>query len=209
MKKNMKREETAGGDRFSGLLSGKTCDPHSLLGMHTEKPGVVIRVYDPAAESVSIRTAGQTKPMKKIREEGLFELAFPRRKQHFNYLVEKHFPGGGTFVSEDPYHFLPGIGEMDLYLFNEGEHHRICEVLGAHIRKMGEVGGVLFAVWAPNAQRVSVVGDFNCWDGRRHMMRKLGNSGVWELFIPSLCAGDLYKYEILTSEGEVVTKLDP
>ena len=194
---------------LDGLLAGKTADPHSILGMHTEKSGIVIRVYDPAAETVLIHTEGRTRAMKKVCPEGLFEFSFPRRKNHFNYQVEKRFYDGGSFCSEDPYHFLPGVGEMDLYLFNEGEHRRIYEVLGAHVRKMGQVSGVLFAVWAPNAQRVSVVGEFNCWDGRRHMMRKLGNSGVWELFIPQLCAGDLYKYELLTSTGELVVKLDP
>ena len=194
---------------LADLLAGTTADPHAVLGMHTEKSGIVVRVYDPAAESVLIQTEKQTLPMRKTAPEGLFEVRFPRLKKHFNYWVEKHFPDGSSFVSEDPYHFLPGLGEMDLYLFNEGEHHRIYDVLGAHVRKMGDVSGVLFAVWAPNARRVSVVGDFNCWDGRRHMMRRLGSSGVWELFIPSLCSGDIYKYEVLTSDGKLVKKLDP
>ena len=166
------------------LLAGRIADPHSILGMHNERSGIVIRVYDPAADCISVHAGGKVLPMTKIRPEGLFELRFPRRKKHFNYEVEKHFSDGSVFISEDPYHFLPGLGEMDLYLFNEGEHLQIYNVLGAHVRKMGEVSGVLFAVWAPNAQRVSVIGDFNCWDGRRHMMRLLGNSGVWELFIP-------------------------
>ena len=194
---------------LAALFAGAAADPHAVLGMHTEKSGIVVRVYDPEAESVLIRTEKKTLPMKKTAPEGLFEVRFPRQKKHFNYQVEKHFPDGSSFVSEDPYHFLPGPGEMDLYLFNEGEHHRLYDLLGAHVRKMGEVSGVEFAVWAPNARRVSVVGDFNCWDGRRHMMRKLGNSGVWELFIPSLCVGDIYKYEVLTSDGRVVKKLDP
>jgi 1,4-alpha-glucan branching enzyme len=194
---------------LAALFAGATADPHAILGMHTEKSGIVVRVYDPEAESVLIRTEKKTLPMEKTAPEGLFEVRFPRQKKHFNYQVEKHFPDGSSFVSEDPYHFLPGPGEMDLYLFNEGEHHRLYDLLGAHVRKMGEVSGVEFAVWAPNARRVSVVGDFNCWDGRRHMMRKLGSSGVWELFIPSLCVGDIYKYEVLTSDGRVVKKLDP
>lgn len=194
---------------FQALFEGRMADPHSVLGMHTEKNSVVIRVYDPEAESVSILASGKRTPMEKTAPEGLFTLSFPRRKSHFAYEVEKTFPGGATFVSEDPYHFLPGIGEMDLYLFNEGKHQRIYDVLGAHPRKMGEVEGVLFTVWAPNAQRVSVVGDFNCWDGRRHMMRRMGVSGVWELFIPSLRPGDLYKFELRTVSGDIITKLDP
>ena len=204
----MKKKITAD-PALTALFAGKTADPHAVLGMHTVRNAVIIRVYDPAAETVFIRADGKSLSMKKTHPEGLFELSFPGRKKHFDYAVEKHFAGGGTFVSEDPYHFMPGVGEMDLYLFNEGEHHQIYDVLGAHIRKMGEVEGVLFAVWAPNAQRVSVVGDFNCWDGRRHMMRRMGSSGVWELFIPSLQAGDLYKYEILTSTGALAVKLDP
>jgi len=194
---------------FQALFEGRMADPHSVLGMHTEKNSVVIRVYDPEAESVSILACGKRTPMEKTAPEGLFSLSFPRRKSHFAYEVEKTFPGGASFVSEDPYHFLPGIGEMDLYLFNEGKHQRIYDVLGAHPRKMGDVEGVLFAVWAPNAQRVSVVGDFNCWDGRRHMMRRMGVSGVWELFIPALQPGDLYKFEIRTVSGDIITKLDP
>ena len=204
----MKKKITAD-PALTALFAGKTADPHAVLGMHTVRNAVIIRVYDPAAETVFIRADGKSLSMKKTHPEGLFELSFPGRKKHFDYAVEKHFADGSTFVSEDPYHFMPGVGEMDLYLFNEGEHHQIYDVLGAHIRKMGEVEGVLFAVWAPNAQRVSVVGDFNCWDGRRHMMRRMGSSGVWELFIPSLQAGDLYKYEILTSTGALAIKLDP
>lgn len=98
---------------------------------------------------------------------------------------------------------------MDMYLFNSGEHHKVYEVMGAHPHKMGTVDGVLFAVWAPNAERVSVIGDFNCWDGRRNMMRLMGSSGIWELFIPSLQPGDIYKYEIRTQTGDILTKLDP
>ena len=181
----------------------------AFLGMHTEKDGIVVRVYDPVAQEVFLLVNGKKLPMEKVADAGLFVKTFPGKKKHFDYAVEKHFADGGTFTSEDPYHFLPGVGEMDMYLFNSGEHHRIYEVMGAHPHHMGEVEGVLFAVWAPNAERVSVIGDFNCWDGRRDMMRLMGSSGIWELFIPSLRPGDLYKYEIRTKNGDILVKLDP
>lgn len=205
----MKVKTTAVNPVLAALFAGRTADPHAVLGMHTEKNAVAVRVYDPMAETVFIRAEGKRLPMTKIRPEGLFERVFPHRQKHFAYEVEKHFADGSVFVSEDPYHFMPGIGEMDLYLFNEGEHRDIGSVMGAHVRKMGEVEGIEFTVWAPNAQRVSVVGEFNCWDGRRHMMRRMGSSGVWELFIPALRPGDLYKYEILTANGDLCLKLDP
>ena len=142
----MKDKTSVSRTAYKDLLSGKCADPHSILGMHTEKNGIAVRVYDPGAVSVTVRVGKEVFPMRKIRPEGLFEVLFPRRKKHFNYTVEKHFADGSGFVSEDPYHFLPGVGEMDLYLFNEGEHRRIYDVMGAHVRKMGEVSGVLFAV---------------------------------------------------------------
>ena len=190
------------------LFAGNCRDPHAVLGMHTIGNVTVIRVYDPAAADIFIRANGKRSAMFRTYA-GFYELPFPGIRDHFNYEVEHHYPDGSVFIAEDPYHFMPGIGEMDLYLFNEGKHHYIYNVLGAHFHKMGETPGVLFAVWAPNAQRVSVVGDFNGWDGRRHMMRLLGNSGVWELFIPGLCVGDLYKFEVQTCSGKLVQKLDP
>ena len=195
--------------KYAPLLNGVISDPHSLLGMHTVPEGVTIRVYDPVPEKIFVHCEGRILPMEKILEEGLYELTFPGRKEHFNYSLEKIFAGGERFIAEDPYHFLPGVGEMDLYLFNEGKHRKLHDFLGAHVHYMGSVRGVLFALWAPNAKRVSVIGDFNCWDGRRHRMRLLGASGVWELFIPGLCPGDLYKYEILTSDDRICAKLDP
>ena len=209
MKKAAAKSNTFDSDAFQMLFDGRIKDPHSVLGMHTGKDGIVVRIYDPAAEKVFILADGQKFPAEKVAGAGLFVVTFPGRKKHFDYVVEKHFEGGEVFASEDPYHFLPGIGEMDMYLFNSGEHHKVYEVMGAHPHKMGTVDGVLFAVWAPNAERVSVIGDFNCWDGRRNMMRLMGSSGIWELFIPSLQPGDIYKYEIRTQTGDILTKLDP
>ena len=193
---------------LSRLLAGRLDDPHSILGMHSERGGVVVRVYDPAARAVTLlREGASPAPMTRIHPSGLFGIFF-RRKTHFAYRLEKDY-GDRVFTAEDPYQFLPCPGEMDLYLFNRGEHRRPWEFMGARQRDEGGVKGVSFAVWAPNAERVSVVGDFNCWDGRRHPMRLLGQSGVWDLFIPGLKAGDVYKYEIRTKSGDIFLKLDP
>ena len=191
------------------LLEGTIQDPHSILGMHNAPDGsVLVRVFDPGAESVTLLTDTRRYPMQKLHDGGLFGITFSRRKKHFAYRLEKRY-GDTVFTAEDPYQFMPHPGEMDLYLFNRGEHERVWEFMGAHECDMGGVNGVTFAVWAPNAVRVSVVGDFNCWDGRRHPMRLLGQSGIWDLFIPGLKAGDIYKYEIRTAAGDLVLKLDP
>ncbi|MBR2425404.1 MAG: 1,4-alpha-glucan branching enzyme, partial [Lentisphaeria bacterium] len=177
--------------------------------MHNAPDGsVLVRVFDPGAESVTLLTDTRRYPMQKLHDGGLFGITFSRRKKHFAYRLEKRY-GDTVFTAEDPYQFMPHPGEMDLYLFNRGEHERVWEFMGAHECDMGGVNGVTFAVWAPNAVRVSVVGDFNCWDGRRHPMRLLGQSGIWDLFIPGLKAGDIYKYEIRTAAGDLVLKLDP
>jgi len=119
------------------------------------------------------------------------------------------FPGGDEIEREDPYRFLPTVGELDLHLIGEGSHRRLWEVLGAHPRTVDGVAGVAFAVWAPNARRVSVVGDFNAWDGRLHPMRTLGGTGVWELFVPGLGEWTIYRYEIAAPDGSLRLKTDP
>jgi 1,4-alpha-glucan branching enzyme len=198
------------GNAVKHLLEGRLCDPHSILGMHTSEKGnaVIVRVYDPSAKEAFVVTETQRLAMKKVAQEGLFALAFPGVTQHFAYKIEKIY-NSGSFLSEDPYCFLPGIGDMDVYLFNAGEHHKVYEMMGAHVKTYGDIKGVLFTVWAPNAERVSVVGNFNCWDGRRHQMRLIGNSGIWELFVPRINEGELYKFEIRAKGGVVFTKLDP
>ena len=117
--------------------------------------------------------------------------------------------GGATVEIDDPYRYGRVLTDYDLYLFGEGKHTRIYDKLGAHLMTIGTASGTHFAVWAPNARRASVVGDFNAWDGRRHPMRTLGASGVWEIFIPGIAAGERYKFEILTGVGEVILKSDP
>lgn len=193
------------------LFAGTLTDPHSVLGIHDWNGSQkIIRVYDPMAVSVELLTGKDflRSTLMKPEGNGIFT-ATVKRKTFFPYRLKKTFADGSSFESADPYSFLPGIGEMDLYLFNSGDHRNVYDMMGAHCRTRDGVDGVEFTVWAPNAAGVSVVGDFNCWDGRRHMMRLMGNSGIWELFIPSLCAGDLYKFEIRTQSGETLTKLDP
>ena len=161
------------------LLKGRMTDPHSILGMHEYADGILIRVFDPEAERVSVRFGDgfqKELPLTRIHPEGLFAVGFPQ-KEFFPYQVEKHFSNGSVYCTRDPYSFLPTIGEMDLYLFNSGEHHRVYEAMGAHAMRIDGTDGVRFTVWAPNAERVSVVGNFNCWDGRRDMMRLIKRMG--------------------------------
>ena len=139
----------------------------------------------------------------------LFAATIPGAKLPLRYRVRFHFDDGSPWERDDPYRFLPAIGEMDLHLFNEGTHRRLWEKLGAHPTTIDGVSGVAFAVWAPTAQRVSVIGDFAQWDGRTYPMRVLGSSGVWELFVPDIQPGALYKYEIVTGDGDIRVKTDP
>ena len=147
--------------------------------------------------------------MTKIDPAGLFELHVPRVKKVPSYKLKLHHTGGEINTIRDPYNFPPVISDLDLHLFGEGKHEQIYNKLGAHVTKVGTVKGVSFAVWAPHASGVSVVGDFNNWDGRIHQMRMLGSSGVWELFIPDLTAGKLYKFEIHTPRNLSFLKADP
>lgn len=147
--------------------------------------------------------------MTTLAPEGFHECFIPRRREVFAYQLRVTQDNGETRQMHDPYAFLPTLGEQDLYLFNEGTEHRLYDKLGAHLRTVDGVPGVAFAVWAPNARRVSVVGSFNGWDGRYHPMRPLGASGVWELFVPGLRAGELYKFELLDVRGQVRVKTDP
>ena len=142
------------------ILEGSCRNPHDYLGMHLESGGVAVRVYDPAAKAVTVIVGKNRYPMIKTDDRGIYSCVFGRKKELFAYKIERKY-ADSKFVSADPYCFLPTLGEMDIYLFNQGEHQRIYDVMGAHVRDLGGVEGVSFAVWAPNAQRVSVVGDFN------------------------------------------------
>ena len=194
---------------IEALINAEHRDPFSVLGPHADgQGGQYIRAFLPQALSVSViaRDTGDVLgPLSCPDVPGLFvgHFAEPRA-----YALRIQWAGGEQ-TSEDPYSFGPLLGEMDLYLFAEGNHRDLSHCLGAQVMSVDGVPGVRFAVWAPNARRVSVVGDFNIWDGRRHPMRLRHPSGVWEIFIPRLQAGEAYKYEILGEHGILPLKADP
>jgi 1,4-alpha-glucan branching enzyme len=192
------------------LVEGRLADPHSLLGAHPHNGSVVVRAFRPEAESVRVRVEGaEPVELERAHPAGLFEGRLDGAELPLRYRLEVSYAEGATLVVEDPYAFPPTLDELDLHLASEGRHERIYERLGAHVREVDGVVGTAFAVWAPSARSVSVVGDFNLWDGRLHPMRSLGPSGIWELFIPGLADGDHYKYEIRTQAGELKLKTDP
>jgi 1,4-alpha-glucan branching enzyme len=191
------------------LLALNSPDPHAVLGAHPSPRGVVVRAFRPDAERVEIVVEGEeAREMPRMHPAGLFELLLEGRAELFAYHLRSHY-NGGVFMHRDPYAFMPTLGTFDEHLFGEGRHWQLYEKLGAHVRDLGGVGGVSFAVWAPNADGVSVVGDFNNWDGRLHQMRRLGTSGIWEVFIPDLGPGALYKYEMHRRGGLSFLKADP
>ncbi|HZQ89772.1 MAG TPA: hypothetical protein VFA42_07170, partial [Gaiellaceae bacterium] len=182
-------------------------DPHAILGAHEADGGVVVRAYRPEAQAVRVQPAGVEAALKD--PAGLWEAMLPKARLPLAYELEVEYPNGDTYTLRDPYSFLPTLGEVDLHLALEGRHEQLYEKLGAHVRDIDGVAGTAFAVWAPNARSVSVVGDFNSWDGRLHRMRSLGSSGIWELFIPDVEPGANYKFEIRTQEGRLRLKADP
>jgi len=199
---------------LESLARGEHSDPHRILGGHPAeiagRKAVALRAFHPdAVQAEIILPDGLRVPMKLGHAGGIFEAVVADRPWPFPYRVRFTFAGGKSWERDDPYRFLPTLGEFDLHLAGEGTHHRLWECLGAHLREIEGVRGVSFAVWAPNAARVSVVGEFNGWDGRLFPLRSLGGSGIWELFIPGLEAGALYKYEIRTRAGELRIKTDP
>lgn len=193
------------------LLQANHADPFSYLGMHKHEKGIVVRVLDPEATSVAIVAlddpAGGTN-CERIDAAGLFE-AILAVDESFAYELIITDGAGEQRRCRDPYSFWPMVSSYDQHLFNEGAHQRIHDMLGAHVRDVAGVRGVQFCVWAPGASRVSVVGGFNAWDGRRHQMRSLGASGLWEIFLPGLAPGTIYKYEIRTADGVLLEKADP
>ncbi|UGQ14216.1 1,4-alpha-glucan branching protein GlgB [Yinghuangia sp. ASG 101] len=194
------------------LLDGRHHDPHGILGPHptANGAGVVVRVLRPWAERVVVTAEGRRYELSH-EAEGLFSGELPLGKVP-DYRLDVTYEGS-VVTSDDPYRFLPTVGEFDLHLISEGRHEQLWTVLGAHVRTRdtpGEpVGGTAFAVWAPNAQGVRLVGDFNYWDGTAHPMRSLGSSGVWELFVPEVGDGTRYKYEITGRDGHLRQKADP
>jgi 1,4-alpha-glucan branching enzyme len=190
------------------LISGELRDPHSLIGKHPNDKAVVVRAWRPEAESVDVIVDGAVvAKLERIHDAGLFEGTVEGKLG--DYQLDVGYPGGQRFSQRDPYAFLPTIGDIDLHLAGEGTHERLWEKLGAHPMTMEGISGVAFAVWAPNARSVRVVGEFNSWDGRLHPMRSLGSSGIWELFIPDLVPGAFYKFEVVTAQGDLILKADP
>ncbi len=191
------------------LLALEHPDPHSILGMHPDHDHVTVRAYRPDASKVYLLFDESERREMVQREQGLFEAVVAGRTEVFPYRLEIHRDDNAVLATRDPYSFLPTLGELDLYLWGEQKHHRAWDKLGAHLIEVDGIAGVAFAVWAPNALSVSVVGSFNRWDGRLHMMRVLGSSGVWELFVPGLEPGALYKFEIRTRSKNLLLKSDP
>jgi 1,4-alpha-glucan branching enzyme len=230
---------TASVDDVYRIIYNNHHDPFHILGAHElsldGKPCVVVRAYLPDVESVSVveksrlvgtppkrkpsapKTPAKKKtpsaekeyPMEKIHEDGFFEIVLKTKKKVFPYLLKKTTKSGAVELFHDSYSFLPTLTNDDIYLFNVGDNHKIYDKLGAHYAEINGIGGIQFAVWAPTARSVSVIGDFNGWDQRRHAMRALGSSGVWEIFIPGLPEGALYKFRVKAQDGLVLDKTDP
>ncbi|HEX5396566.1 MAG TPA: 1,4-alpha-glucan branching enzyme, partial [Candidatus Limnocylindria bacterium] len=191
------------------IARGEHHDPHSVLGVHPIEGGVVVRAFHPDATSASVLAADGPYEMLSV-DNGLWAAFVPGVSPgELDYRLRFEFADGNTWERHDPYRFMPTLGEVDLHLIGEGTHERLYDVLGAHPRTMGGVDGVAFAVWAPSARSVRVAGDFDTWNGRLMPMRSLGASGVWELFVPDIGPGELYKYEVLGADGQLRMKGDP
>jgi 1,4-alpha-glucan branching enzyme len=198
-------------DELNVFLAGAHPDPFRILGPHRVGDDLVVRVFRPDAKEVSIVVGREEQRFvaNRLRPEGFFEATLPGMKRDVDYRVHLTAWDESTALVRDPYAYGLIMGEVDLHLFSEGNHLRLYEQFGAHLRTIGDTEGVYFAVWAPNAQRVSVVGDFNGWDGRVNPMRRLLGSGVWELFLPGVTEGAHYKFEIRTPRGALLLKADP
>ena len=194
---------------LQAIVEARNADPFAVLGRHSAPSGDVIRAMLPGAFSVTAIARDEpnlTTELRPLRNSGLFAGPSPAEGP---YLLRIDW-GGPVQETEDPYAFGPLLGDLDVYLLGEGKHRDLAQCLGAHAMMVDGVPGVRFAVWAPNARRVSVVGDFNSWDGRRHPMRLRHGAGVWEIFVPRLTAGVLYKYELLGPDGALLPqKADP
>ena len=188
-------------------------DPFQVLGLHfidrENEKAALVRTFQPNAESVQIVVNDAKQHMYKMRPEGLFEIVLEEFSEPFPYQLELKYHDNSVHTIIDPYCFLPQLGDMDRYLFNSGTHYNLYNKLGAHPISIDTVAGTIFRVWAPGARRVSVIGDFNSWDGRVHQMRSLENSGIWELFIPGIKENELYKFEIRTQYRDLLVKSDP
>ncbi|MBS0625838.1 MAG: 1,4-alpha-glucan branching protein GlgB [Verrucomicrobia bacterium] len=187
------------------LSEGRHYDPHRFLGLHEVEQGQVIRLWRPGATDVYLEVLGSIVTAQKTNDRGLFEY-FPQQKIKGTDYKIYHQNGQ---LHCDPYVFWPQVGETDRFLFNKGCHYELFETIGAQIKRVDGVEGTAFSVWAPNARSVSLVADFNYFDGRMSPMRSLGASGLWELFVPGIAQGEKYKFEVRTREGHLRIKSDP
>jgi 1,4-alpha-glucan branching enzyme len=216
----LSKNETISLGEVELLVAGQHHDPHAVLGAHTV-PGansVVIRALRPLATSVTaVLPDGSRHPMTHSHL-GVFEVTVPEEAAVLpntgvrDYRLEVAYGNGDPQLQDDPYRYLPTLGELDLYLIGEGRHEQLWDALGARPIRVGEgegEDGTAFAVWAPNARGVRLVGDFNFWDGRAHPMRSLGGAGVWELFVPGIGPGTRYKFSICGPDGAWREKADP
>ncbi len=198
----------------AALLAARHADPFAVLGLHADETGRLwLRALLPGAESVTVIDSKSGKALVELalrNAAGLFESAITRRRKFFSYRLRVRWPHGECTELADAYAFGPQLSEHDLHLLHEGNHPAPYSILGAHRLQQEGIDGVRFAVWAPNAKRVSVIGSFNQWDGRRHPMRLRHSAGVWELFLPHVALGDLYKFELLDAHDVVLpSKADP
>ncbi len=192
----------------AAIVAARHGDPFAVLGVHQQAKVCVLRAFVPYAERLSaVGPDGRAIPLTRRDDAGFFEGEVPRGDMRYHLHADN---AGGTWDFDDPYGFGPVLGQLDDHLFVEGRHERLYDRLGAHVMEHEGVKGVHFAVWAPNAERVSVVGSWNDWDGRRHQMRKRIESGLWEIFAPGLDAGAIYKYEVIGPRGALLPlKADP
>lgn len=200
-------------EEAQALADGRHGDPFAALGMHNVDGKLVVRTVHPEAEAVDVLDAKTGRKLASLTRQdhtdGLFIGVIPRRKNRFAYVLRLS-QSDQVWEQHDPFAFGPVIGEMDEYLLAEGSHGAVWKALGAHVLEHEGVSGTHFAVWAPNATRASIVGDFNGWDGRRTPMRRRGSTGIFEIFIPGLGDGTTYKYELLDQHGNLLPeKADP
>lgn len=199
-------------EEMEAVISGDHGNVFAVLGIHRDKgsKNVFIRAYLPNTNSVELLDENNNSlgAMTKLDNRGFYQINLGAI-ENFRYKFKITNDQNNVYIKEDTYRFLPTIGDIDEYLFAEGNHHDIYKKLGAHVMEMNGVKGVGFAVWAPNAKRVSVVGNFNNWDGRVDVMRKHLNCGIWDIFIPEIGEGEVYKYEIKTWENYILCKSDP
>ena len=194
-------------DHIRALVEGRHPQPHATLGQHPVDGGFVIRAIRPLAKAVTaVLSDGATVTLTHL-DSGVWQGQYTGEGRA--YTLHTAYDGAPDWVADDPYRFVPSVGEIDLYLWGEGRHEQLWHVLGAHYRPHEGVEGTSFSVWAPHAKAARVIGDFNNWAGAEHAMRRLDDNGVWELFLPGIAPGNAYKFELLTESGEWVKRADP